>query len=113
MCLILDPNDNLMINCYPDSDFAGLWGHEHPQDPHYAQSHAGYVITLADCPVVWDSKLQTNIALSTMASEYVSLSTACKDLFPIMDVVKEIEAFSRLPIKDESYFHIHVHEETV
>ena len=32
--LILDPSDDYSINCYPDSDFAGLWGHEHPQDPH-------------------------------------------------------------------------------
>ncbi|KAL7555172.1 hypothetical protein ACHAWF_018828 [Thalassiosira exigua] len=27
--LIIDPIDDLPINCYPDADFAGLWGHEH------------------------------------------------------------------------------------
>ena len=80
--LILDPSDDLSIDCYPDADFAGLWGHEHPQDPHCVKSRTGYVITLANCPVLWVSKLQTEIALSTMESEYVALSTSCKDLFP-------------------------------
>ncbi|KAL7516191.1 hypothetical protein ACHAWF_000031, partial [Thalassiosira exigua] len=28
--LVLDPNDDLTINFYPDADFARLWGHEHP-----------------------------------------------------------------------------------
>ena len=90
--LILNPRDDYGIDCYPDADFAGLWGHEHPQDPHCARSRTGYVITLAGCPILWVSKLQTEIALSTMEAEYVALSSACKDLFPIMDVVKELGA---------------------
>ncbi|KAL7529265.1 hypothetical protein ACHAWF_002908 [Thalassiosira exigua] len=45
--LVLDPIDDLTIDCYPDAEFAGLWGHEHPQDPHCAHSQTGYVITLA------------------------------------------------------------------
>ncbi|KAL7555000.1 hypothetical protein ACHAWF_018958 [Thalassiosira exigua] len=68
--LILDPSDNLTKDCYPDADFAGLWGHEHPQDPHCVRSRTGYVITLAGCPVLWVRKLQTEIALSTMESDH-------------------------------------------
>ena len=64
--LILNPEDNYNIDCYPDADFAGLYGHEHPQDPHCVRSRTGYVITLAGCPILWVSKLQTEIALSTM-----------------------------------------------
>ena len=111
--LILDPSDDLTIDCYPDADFAGLWTHEHPQDPHCVRSRTGYVITLAGCPVLWVSKLQTEIALSTMESEYVALSTACKDLFPIMDLVKEIGTFFELPIKDKARFHVRIHEDNV
>ncbi|KAL7537717.1 hypothetical protein ACHAWF_005882 [Thalassiosira exigua] len=74
--LVLDPSDDLTINCYPDADFAGLWGHEHPQDPHCVFGRTGYVITLAGCPVLWVSKFQTEIAISTMEAEYVALSTA-------------------------------------
>jgi len=50
--LILDPSEELCLDCYPDADFAGLWGHEDPQDPHCARSRTGYVITLAGCPVL-------------------------------------------------------------
>ena len=111
--LILDPSDDLTIDCYPDADFAGLWSHEHPQDPHCVRSRTGYVITLAGCPVLWVSKLQTEIALSTMESEYVALSQSCKDLFPIMDLVKEIGTFFDLPVKDKARFHVRIHEDNV
>ena len=30
--LVLDPDDNYNVDCYPDADFAGLFGHKHPQD---------------------------------------------------------------------------------
>ena len=56
-CIILYPNDDPMIDCYPDADFAGLWGHEHPQYQHCVCSHTCYVITLADCPIVYVSRL--------------------------------------------------------
>ncbi|KAL7549783.1 hypothetical protein ACHAWF_013048 [Thalassiosira exigua] len=55
--LIMDPSPGLGIDCYPDADFAGLWGYEDPQDEHCACSRTGYVITLAGCPVVWRSSL--------------------------------------------------------
>ena len=36
--LILNPSDFLMIDCYPDADFAGLWTREDKQDPHCVRS---------------------------------------------------------------------------
>ncbi|KAL7547469.1 hypothetical protein ACHAWF_011772 [Thalassiosira exigua] len=111
--LILDPSPDLSIDCYPDADFAGLWGHEDPQDPHCARSRTGYVITLAGCPVLWRSSLQSEIALSTMEAEYVALSTACKDLFPLVDLVKEIARFWDLPIDQKTGLHVRVHEDNV
>ena len=53
---------------------------------------------LAGCPVLWVNKLQTEIALSTMESEYLAVSTACKDLLPIVDLVKEIGTVFGLPV---------------
>ena len=38
------------------------------------------MICISDCPVVWARKLQPDIALSTMESEYMALSTAMKDV---------------------------------
>ena len=111
--LILDPNDELRLDCYPDADFAGLWGHEHPQDPHCARSRTGYVICLAGCPVLWSSKLQTAIALSTMEAEYVALSTACKDLFPLVDLVTELSTFMGFKARKSSHLHVKIHEDNV
>ncbi len=50
--LILDPSDDWTLDCYPYADFAGLWGHDHPQDPHCVRSQTGYVITLEACPIL-------------------------------------------------------------
>ena len=44
----------------------------------------------AGCPVIWCSKLQTEIALSTTEAEYISLSQATRDVLPFMDFLKEI-----------------------
>ena len=38
------------------------------------------VITFGNVPVLWKSKIQTEIALSTMESEYIALSTAMRSL---------------------------------
>jgi hypothetical protein len=75
--LILNPSDTLKIDCYPDADFAGLRSREDVQDPHCVRSRTGYIISLANFPVLWKSHLQTEIALSTMEAEYVTLSTSC------------------------------------
>jgi hypothetical protein len=84
--LILHPKNHegwLDINCYVDADFAGLWGYEDKQDPSCVKSRTGYVIFIADCPILWARRLQTDIATSTMEAEYSALSTAMRDVLPI------------------------------
>jgi hypothetical protein len=41
----------MAVECYVDSDFAGLFSHEDPHDPVCARSRSGYVITFAGCPI--------------------------------------------------------------
>ena len=50
----------------------------------------GYVIFYADCPVVYISKLKTEIALSTAESEYIALSQAMRDIIPLIQLLTEI-----------------------
>jgi len=40
------------------------------------------VICVADCPVIWSSKLQTNIATSTMEAKYNGFSMSMRDVLP-------------------------------
>jgi hypothetical protein len=83
-------NGRLDIDCYVDADFAGLWGLEDKQDPSCVKSCTGYVIFIADCPVLWVIRLQTDIATSTMEAEYSVLSTAMRDVLPIKMLATDI-----------------------
>ena len=109
--LILDPCKELRIDSYPDADFAGLYGHEKSSDPVCAKSRTGFVINVANCPVLWASKLQTQTALSTMEAEINALAHCCKELFPIMDLVKELGAVVGLPTEDLTSMHVSIHED--
>ena len=89
--LVLNPTGEILkIDAYPDADFAGMYGHEKPTDPASVKSRTGYVITVADCALLWQSKLQTETALSTMEAEIVALAHCCRELFPIMDMVAKL-----------------------
>ena len=105
--------DDSVIDCYLDADFAGLYGHEDVQDPHCARSRTGFVITAFGCPVLWNSRLQTEITLSTMEAEYVAISTACRDLFPIVDMVKSLCHSVGLDDDFGARIHVRIHEDNV
>ncbi len=111
--LILNPSKTLKIDCYPDADFAGLWTHDDKQDPHRVRSQMGYVICLSNCPVLWKSKLQTEIALSTMEAEYVALSTLCRDLFPLIKLTNKLCAALQVKMHTETQMHIKIHEDNI
>ena len=70
---MFNPSKKLMMDCYADADFAGLWGHEYPQYPICARSRTGFVANFANCLLLCMSKLQTDIDLSTLHYEYVAL----------------------------------------
>ena len=78
------------MDCYADADFVGLWGHENPQEPIFTRSRTGFVITFSNCPMLWVSKIQTYIALSTLHSEYVALSRSFRSLITLKSLIKEV-----------------------
>ena len=88
--LIFKPTNDWKVDCYVDADFCGLWGSEDPDDPIVTKSRTGYVITLAGCPLLWASKLQTETSVSTMMAEYVALSSAMRELLPLKRLVKTV-----------------------
>jgi hypothetical protein len=88
--LILYPTGALDIDVYCDADFAGLWPHEDAMDPSCVKSRTGFVICLSNCPVVWMSKLQREIALSTMEAEYNALSVAMRSVLPFQSLVHSV-----------------------
>ena len=109
--LVLNPCNELKVDCFPDSDFAGLYGHEKSSDPVCTKSRSGCIINVANCPVLWFSKLQTETALSTMEAEINALAHSCKELFPIIDLVSELGKVVGLPAEDLTTMHVSIHED--
>ena len=88
--LILKPSKVLSLHCYVDADFAGLWSNENPDDPTSVRSRTGFIITIGQSPITWSSKLQTEIALSTMEAEYIAASTSMRSLLPLRNQLAKI-----------------------
>ena len=78
--IAFNPYKKLVVDCYAYANFAGLWGHEDPQDPICARSRTGFVVTFSNFTLLWVSKLQTYIALSTLHSKCVALSHSVRAL---------------------------------
>jgi hypothetical protein len=79
------------INCFVDAGFAGDWNPNIAEsDSSTARSRSGFVVMFAGCPLFWASKLQTEIALSTTESEYIALSSALREVIPLMRLTKEL-----------------------
>ena len=87
--MVINPTSELSIDAYPDADFAGMYGYENPTDPACAKSRSGFIIVFAGVPVMWQSKLKTETALSTMEAEIMALA-AC--MIPIIDMVQSLAA---------------------
>ena len=89
--ITLKPGDE-SFKVYVDSDFCGQWDKlTAEEDASTSKSRTGHVITCAGCPVLWNSKLQTHVALSTAEAEHIALSQALRDTIPIMQLIKEIK----------------------
>jgi len=48
-------------------------------------------------PLLWCSKLQTEVALSTVEAEYIALSQSMRDLLPTQQLLKELQEIFQLP----------------
>ena len=57
------------------------------------------------------SKLQTEIATSTLEAEYVALGHCCRALFPLLRTVKCIAEAVGIPQQEYAGMHIKLHED--
>jgi hypothetical protein len=85
------PDRDKGFECYCDADFSGNWNkHLVSFDPSTAKSHSGWIMSYVECPVIWASRLQTQVALSTTEAEYIAMSQSLRDVLPIVFLVQEI-----------------------
>ena len=112
--LILKPktfDTEFQTDVYVDADFAGAWGFEDPGDPSCVKSRTGFIVEIMGCPVQWVSKLQTDIATSTMESEYSALSMALRAAIPLLQVCKYVITNFSITNKSKCTFKTTVHED--
>jgi hypothetical protein len=104
--------DVFKTDIFVDADFAGGWGYEDPNNTVCVNSRTDFVFEVMGCPVQWMSKLQTNIATSTMEAESIALRIAIRAAIPLLDVIKYvISSFD--PTKDTLLtFKTTVHEDS-
>ena len=92
--IICNPANNKSYECWVDTDFAGGFDPKIAgTDPTTSKSCSGWAIAYAGCPVTWASKLKTLTALPTREAKYFALSTACRELIPMMELTKEIRSY--------------------
>ncbi len=87
--LLLDPK-NPVIECFADADFASSWDKLDPNNDLNARSRSGFIVKFAGCPLAWQSKLQTEIALSTTEAECIFLSSATREVLFILKLMQEL-----------------------
>ena len=88
--LVLNLPKKVVVDCYADAYFSEMWGNGYLQDPILARSRTIFVVIFANCPLLWVSKLQTEISLSTLHSEYMALSNFVRALLPLKIIIKEV-----------------------
>jgi hypothetical protein len=109
--LRLKPSSDMRMDMYCDADFAGLWNHEDDQDPICVKSRSGIIITLGECPLIWSSKLQSEISLSTLEAEYIALSQGMRLLIPMRRLLAEIGGKLELDFSKPTILHSTVFED--
>jgi hypothetical protein len=72
------------------------WEFFHTDDPSSVKSRTSYDITSASCTVLFFSKIQTDIALSTTEAEYITLSKSAHDLIPLRGLLQEFSDTTKL-----------------
>ena len=102
--MIYRPDKTLGLQCYVDADFAGGWTQVNASDPENLMSRTGFAIMFAGCPILWSSRLQTEIALSTTEAEYVALSQAMREVIPLMSLMNELQVIMKVNTCKPKFF---------
>ena len=108
--IVCTPDPNKGLETYVDADFAGGWDPEKADNADNVYSRTGFTIRYAGCPIFWQSKLQTEIALSTAEAEYIAMSQALRETIPLMNLMKEINVIFSLHVPQPKFV-IKLHED--
>ncbi len=110
--IIYKVKKSIGTEAYVDTDFTGGWSSADAENANNVLSRNGFILCYANCPLIWFSKLQTEIVLSTVEAEYIAMSHALWDTIPVQNLVKEVSFIFLLP-DSITNFCIMVHEDNL
>ena len=87
------------IETFANTDFAGTWNLLESNLIMSTLSRSRCIIKIANCPIHWVSKMQSEVALSTTEAEYIALSQSTRDLIPIKQTIEFLNKFIRIDSK--------------
>ena len=87
----IKPDKEKSFECYVDASFLGDWDKRIAgEDPDTAKSRTGFVVKYAGAPLFWQSKMQTQFALSSAEAEYIALSAAARYTISVSYLLQEL-----------------------
>ena len=90
--LVFTPDGSNGIKCYSDAYFSGAWCREDADKVGSVLSRTGHIIKFTNFPIIWVSKIQTEIALSETEAEYISLIQSMRFLIPLRHNMLEVSS---------------------
>ena len=94
--MIFKPDKSKGIVCHIDANFVGNWNLVEGDNPVSVLSRTGFIVTYADCPLIWALRLQPEISLSTTEAEYIALSIAMKEIIPLINILGEVKIYFKV-----------------
>lgn len=89
--IILTPDSKtLRLDLYADVDFVRLFVAEDKHDLVGVKIRTGILLNFRGVPIYWSSKLQSEIALSTLEAEYIALSQGMRELVSARSLTLEL-----------------------
>ena len=89
--VVYKTNKEKSFKRYVDADFASGWAQSDADNAENVMSRMGYVIAYVVCPLLWCSKLQAEISLSTTELEYIALSQVMRNIITFMALMREVK----------------------
>lgn len=77
--IVLSSTAPLQINAYCDSDYNSC--------PKTRKSLTGYMVMLGDSPLIWKTKKQSRVSLSSAEAEYRAMAMTCKELLWLKEIL--------------------------
>ena len=76
-----------------------------------ARSRMGFIIQYGGIPILWSSKLTTEVCLSTTEAEYVALSESMRSTIPLIQLLDELQETAIIERTNKTRVHCKVFED--